>query len=768
MLSFDLSHLPDDIIYYEHYRLAIYVQPSRCDIELCDASRSFLGPDEAYPCHQPLLLPQQFNATSTPKNQVFNMTIFALDDVIFKVEFHILHGLWLAAAPFFENTATVQLVTPQRAKALNHYTQNLRREQKRVRKKEKKRKDMFTRKIRKRDPIGKYKLRRKMSPYVSFEERDTEKFYLIGIVYNDNDREVARPLNLPPRYGDYERGRVLVNFNSTKEAEETTPTVLTDINVVDATWFDPFQAPYDNYTAAELDRDIYFETFWLPETPASEKKIDAQLDKYLQGNDEEKFVLLPYLPFVSNCREWDNYVFFSNLVESDQCALPPENTRESEVPEYEAPEHRYRFPSLPHFDDITAVKAPDIFTRFDQVPVADWCERSLECAFEETDFDDENPVWYQAPDGTTLFYFLKTPVSYLEYLGRRSERVGNNYEGRVDDYGGGKIVYERAQDTDELIPVNLVNEEGECQEDEECHPTKMVLEIGFKQRVTETWKEKQIIFSNLYFTEFSGTGGSDMNYTLAVSYHPLDYIDLIIWFAFEPKVFIGIFIFTGAVTVIVSMFLWVVVRLTTMLENPPRLRLWSTLLLISAPPLTGVILGLVPILSALILVTIMIRAVAPADVLWAFIPGETPQVINSNIPVELIAGTMYSLTGLCEDDCSDGTMPVQWSDAVPEKQAVQDARFGRLGLAFLVIGVMCWYAGCRLFLPERVAAQNQRDRAMQKRRTKEAEKDDIWKPNMWKRSNLMFSSFMVALLCCVICEFSYWEEFGTSIAVPFF
>jgi len=73
---------------------------------------------------------------------------------------------------------------------------------------------------------------------------------------------------------------------------------------------------------------------------------------------------------------------------------------------------------------------------------------------------------------------------------------------------------------------------------------------------------------------------------------------------------------------------------------------------------------------------------------------------------------------------------------------------------------MCWYAGCRLFLPEKRAAQHHRDLAIQKRRTREAEKEDTWKPNMWKRSNLMFSSFMVALLCCVICEFSYWEDFG--------
>ena len=31
-----------------------------------------------------------------------------------------------------------------------------------------------------------HKLRRKLSPYVSFEERDTDLFHMIGIFYNDD------------------------------------------------------------------------------------------------------------------------------------------------------------------------------------------------------------------------------------------------------------------------------------------------------------------------------------------------------------------------------------------------------------------------------------------------------------------------------------------------------------------------------------------------------------------------------------------------------
>lgn len=408
MLSFDLQHIPSEMIYYEHYRLAIFVRPSRCDNELCDTARTILGPQEEYPCKQPIEMSAWFNASTTPKNIIFNMTILALDDVIFKIEFHIVHGLWLAAAPYFENTATVQILTPSRARNMNQFTQNLLREQQRLRRREKKKRDWAKGgKVHDREPIGRKELRRQLSPYVSFEERDTEHFYIIGVVYNDNEREAARPLNLPPRFTDYERGRVLVSFNSTEESEIDVPTVLTDVNEVDATWFDAVQSPYDNFTAVEIDRDIYFETFWYFETPVpssvpGQARMQSQIDEFLQGNDDERFLLLPYLPFFSNCREWDSYLTFSSLVESDKCQLPPESSRASDAPDVFAPEKRYRYPPLPHIDDVTAVKAPDIFTRFDSVPVADWCERQISCAYEETNFDDENPAWYQVPDGETF------------------------------------------------------------------------------------------------------------------------------------------------------------------------------------------------------------------------------------------------------------------------------------------------------------------------------------------------------------------------------
>ena len=56
-------------------------------------------------------------------------------------------------------------------------------------------------------------IREKLSPYVSFEER-ADLFHLIGI-YNDAAWHHGMPPLNTPTYKDYERGRVLVAFNST-------------------------------------------------------------------------------------------------------------------------------------------------------------------------------------------------------------------------------------------------------------------------------------------------------------------------------------------------------------------------------------------------------------------------------------------------------------------------------------------------------------------------------------------------------------------------
>ena len=495
-------------------------------------------------------------------------------------------------------------------------------------------------------------------------------------------------------------------------------------------------------------------------------------------------ISVPYLPYFSNCREWDSYVVFHNLVESDRCQLPPETTREGAFSDPMAPKltpwRRYSYPPLPHYDDVQAVKFLDIALGFDKVPLADWCERRVTCAYEEVTTGGYLPLWFNQPDGAMLFQFLKQPISYHQYTGRKRERIGVNDRMRWEDMGGGTVFLVRAQDMDNIINVEVASEfPGGL--GYTSFPSSFVLEIGYKQVTMPRWKYKEIIFAVLHVQEMqterrnddgSPVGPPDYEYTLDVSYHPLDYIELIVWFAFEEKVFIIIFFIAGFLTILISVILWTSVRLTTMLENPPRVRIWSTLLLIVVPPFQGVLLGFIPIFVAQMSMSLLIKPIMPEDALFAFIPGYPVRYVVKGVPMEVIVATFFhysfgsnSLIGayVMQTDAENAVMglqPVEWQDPIIDEPKLRAARSGRLGLTFCVVALRCWMAACQMFLPNRTT---QRELDIQRRRDPAAEKEDIWQPNVWKRSNLMFTSFTMGLFCCVVAEFSYWQYFGTYI-----
>jgi len=98
----DLKHLPEDMVYGEHYRFALFITPSRCTEEVCNSNRVRLTPQENTPCKLPAEFSSWFMNEEVPKNTANNITVYALEDIIFKFEIHIMVGLYAPYAPFFE------------------------------------------------------------------------------------------------------------------------------------------------------------------------------------------------------------------------------------------------------------------------------------------------------------------------------------------------------------------------------------------------------------------------------------------------------------------------------------------------------------------------------------------------------------------------------------------------------------------------------------------------------------------------------------------
>ena len=174
-IELDWGHIPPDMRYGEHYHLAIFIRPSRCDDERCNG-RTRVAPKEVVPCRRPIELPAWFLDEKTPKQQSLNLTVTALDDVLMKIEVHIVHGLFVSTAPFFVNTTTVHISKPSRALVAKH---------------------MATPE----DKWGpEYPLLRQLGPEVSYTEKFVPMDYFFVSVFSyESTNDVASPLNLPPR-----------------------------------------------------------------------------------------------------------------------------------------------------------------------------------------------------------------------------------------------------------------------------------------------------------------------------------------------------------------------------------------------------------------------------------------------------------------------------------------------------------------------------------------------------------------------------------------
>lgn len=656
-LSFDWRHLPNHLVYNMHFRLAIYVFPSRCEDSKCS------GPDHSQsnvmhvPCLQPIDLPALFSQSAVNKHQIHNLTLTSLEDSRFRVEVQVIDGLAIPLANLFRNTLSVRLEQPRRASTV-HTT-------------------------------------RSMSPIVSFDEKLVEMPYIFGVRYDEgHSQRVSLPRNLPPRWSMFERGRVLIGVNSTNNnAADTVEDWQSYISKVSHFWGNP----HHSVTAAKQQSDLYFETF-------HGISRDGPLGSYTYQHSS---VILPYLPYFSKCNEFDSHIPLWALLESSsECQLPTVSD------DFPSDWWRRKMPPLPHEDDILPIGPMD-FAKF--YPLADWCERELHCRFDEDlTKPDFTPRWFEAETGTALFSIIRDPIDYFQYTGRDSTIAGSND-------GGGQRFVDSTNMLQMFIPATVDRSsslyiDGGCTTAGACFPRKVTIDISYNQLNSQT---KRIVEIKVIYDEFDKDSSND-KYELQVKFYALTYEELVVKFAFSRGLFLLLFTQIGVGTVGAAVIYWAIVRLTTNLERPPRLRVLSFLWLSFSPALFGFLLGMVPI----VIVTGMVYYLMKGYLLFA--------------PVADIEGRNWLFPS---------TTRLHYSDIDIEPEYLQSTRQGRTGLAFVTMSLTSLYWTSKMFVP--LISQN--------------EKADAQDLASWKRGNLIFSSVATGLFLIVIMEWSFSASFGTYI-----
>ncbi|ETK89593.1 hypothetical protein L915_06374, partial [Phytophthora nicotianae] len=660
-LSFDFRHLPGDLVYDEHYKIAIFVKNSTCEDQICDSRGVVLpsGPDiETSPCHRPVELPRWFLSTAVNKNDLLNITLLALEDVTFKVEIHVMYGLYASVAPFFVNSTTVKLKTPTRSNVTQGVTADT----------------------------------RPLSRSISYEAKLVPRDYTFLIAYFGGDGDyTSPPLNLPPKYEAYERGRVLLSHNVSSTAKvplvaDPYKDVVTDTSY----WLMPYGSAALTHEKVEKYRETFQEMYLDPS--------DTTGTQYLFKFDK---LLMSYLPFFSNCMEYDSYIPLFDLFESDQCQLP---AMTSETGKYGRTWWRRKFPPLPNQDDIRYVGPLDVA----QEPTADICMMNLQCHFEEDlATADVTPRWFEQSKGTVLYYLLREPGTLADYL-----RGGQYYDEILDEYG-----------SDYFIPVTVDNSaaqslEGDCST--LCFPRTVTLNVAYYQLDSHV---KRIIMATLVYDNYD-RDSSNTAYTFSVNLHPLNYFQLVIQFAFEKQVFVGLFFVLGGMMTVGALIFWIVVRVTSHLQSPPRFRFWTVFALIAPPPSVGVAIASLPIFS----------------VVFSFY-----LLLNGD--------QFFSSSGYWLMD----NIIRHFLDTKINPEEVAETRKGRIGVCFLFFGLYLIVLGTRIFLPKPIAIS---EKVMAEQNDRDAQERSIWWPTQWKRANMIFASIMLGLFLVLMLEFSFWSSFG--------
>ena len=265
------------------------------------------------------------------------------------------------------------------------------------------------------------------------------------------------------------------------------------------------------------------------------------------------------------------------------------------------------------------------------------------------------PRWFEAAQGVELASILYEPVTVAQW-----HRGGREMADILD-----------AGSSDMFIPVGADREEGvenmagECLT--LCYPRSVTLDLMYYQ--FDAYK-KRIVRANLVLDNFDRE--FDINgYELNLHLRPLGYLDLVIQFAFTTETFVILFIAIGGLTCGVAFLFWLVNRLTTHLEHPPKFRFWGFWAIIVPPPCAGVSMGCLPIFFIICM-------------FWLLIEGKA-----------VVEGKDY-----------DG--PFTFESMVPHyKQKrvfpsqVEGTRYGRQGFAFFVLASYLIFTGSKVFLPKR-------------------------------------------------------------------
>lgn len=244
--------------------------------------------------------------------------------------------------------------------------------------------------------------------------------------------------------------------------------------------------------------------------------------------------------------------------------------------------------------------------------------------------------------------------------------------------------------------------------------------------------EKKIIYASLTGSNYD-FNATDTSYELKLSYYALGWLDLILNFAFDYSINSVLNIALGSILVLISGLLWLINRITTQLKSPPEFRFVGIYLLFFPPIIAGTIMALIPIW--------IFTAFGNYVIFGTFVSN--PQNPDTTSSIGLILDTFPSTYNSLGYAITTSTIIA--------------LRNQRVGTMFCIIGFCCLITSSKLYF---IKPETKREREIAKLRTNLASREYQWQPILWKKSNMIFTSYLLSLLLTVLVEVSLWSDFS--------
>lgn len=404
----------------------------------------------------------------------------------------------------------------------------------------------------------------------------------------------------------------------------------------------------------------------VPDLREEEERVLEDPSLYWTGTGD--IIAMKYLPYFSNCRGTDSNIFLYQLLETNpSCSLVSQNETIF----------------IDQWD-------PQVFE-----PEADSCDIEFTCFYEEN-YKEQAAVlrWFEV-EAEVLFYLTPDGTSPDEQFVADIQASETTSPQLAPGALQGKIA------TQQLIPVEFAaSEVGEG-----IVPTEVSLAIDYYQMAPQA---KRLITAGVEMGEYVNAKKHDSgDYTLTVSYSPLNFFNLLNSFAFDYAFYVILFLGIGTFAVLIVLMFFIFNRLFTRLRNPPPFRFFPYLRIGASGPFVGVGLALVPFMAGCLAVQFFVQGVQ----IFSFVPQDI-------------------------DDPTDDPVLLEVRDN------------GRMAVGFLTLALYMVWISAKMLVPKRQSEDEEED------------EDSTWEPEAWRRSHYIVAVVAVQMVNVALIEFSFTDLYG--------